>query len=149
MAETIKPVTKRLNIMRITTAVTIVILLTFAAVTFFHDEANVYVQGGDVYHFGTVASNTAVEHVFLLRNPHPFSLGISVSLLGCACTEARLSSDHMSPFGVVAVKVKISPDTVGEQSEGICLAISRGHAQRSVWLILEGRLSNSKKVLTK
>jgi hypothetical protein len=136
MAETIKPVTKRLNIMRITTAVTIVILLTFAAVTFFHD-------------FGTVASNTAVEHVFLLRNPHPFSLGISVSLLGCACTEARLSSDHMSPFGVVAVKVKISPDTVGEQSEGICLAISRGHAQRSVWLILEGRLSNSKKVLTK
>lgn len=72
--------------------------------------ASVSVVGGSIFNAGTVPPGVAVIHRFTLVNTHPYAVGLTTALPGCACTRATASTNAIPAHGRATVTLWVEAE---------------------------------------
>lgn len=102
-------------------------------------DPSVSVVGGNMYNAGAVRPGSAVVHVFTLANPHPYAMGLTTALPGCACTTAAASASSVPAHGRATVTLRVEPED-GQINGSAEFATTRGIERVETVLFVTGRV---------
>jgi hypothetical protein len=104
-------------------------------------QAKVVVEGGSVFHFGTMQVGDTQKHVFVLRNIGNAPLELTAGQPSCKCTVSEFSAEPVAPGESREVLLTWKPAGAEEKFRQRAPIFTNDPEQREITLSIAGRVA--------